>query len=88
MAYKAVMTNVVTKPEKRHQNSSDVTEGYVAVTLKFDIKQFNPQQLGEFMLMLAHGDQVNVDIISEQVYADLTAAGAQVLDDDEGKEAA
>lgn len=58
-------------------------DGTLAVTMKFDLSEFDKLELGQFLLTLALGKPVFVDIDMEQPELDLEAAGATIVDSDE-----
>ena len=79
MKHKGVLTNAVTKPTTFDKDGLPKNEGYLAITLKFDLDNFTDAELGGLLLNLARGHEVNVQIDSVQMISEglLTSAGEE-----------
>ena len=77
MKAKGTMTTTTTKPTQFDKDGLVKTDGFLAVTIKFDLEQFSDADLGGLLLMLARGENVFVEILSQQMYLEL---GNEVID--------
>ena len=67
MKHTGVLTNAVTKPSRYDKDGRQISDGFLAVTLKFELSDFTDAELGSLLLELARGKEVEVDIESKQV---------------------
>ena len=67
MQHKGTLTNAVTKPTKYNRDGEITQDGFLAVTLKFDLEDFSDAELGSLLLGLAKGKEVTVRIESAQL---------------------
>ena len=70
MKHRGVLTNAVTKPTTYDKEGVPKTEGYLAITLKFELDDFTDEELGGLLLNLARGKQVDVQIDALQMHSD------------------
>ena len=81
MQHTGVLTNAVTKPAKYNKDGQKTVEGFLAVTLKFDLADFKDAELGSLLLELARGKAVEVDIESKQMLMEF-ADGVEPVGED------
>ena len=86
MKVQGEMTNVVTKPDRFKKDGEKLDDGFLAVTMKFSIKQFKDADLGGLLLMLAKGKRVFVSIDAEQPELNFEGTGAVPADEDDDDE--
>ena len=81
MKHTGTLTNAVTKPAKYDKEGRKTVEGFLAVTLKFDLTDFTDSELGSLLLELARGKEVEVDIESTQLLMEF-ADGVEPVGED------